>query len=131
VIVAFILLAAVISIGVLTLGVDTAAGKGVVFPEAISLFTLRSFAVSYAAVTIAALPLLWVRGVQNALTYAYASLGLMIPITAAALIFIDRFDLQRFGHAFYIGVYLVLGAIAITYLWKHRGAEPQSEAHGS
>jgi hypothetical protein len=56
-----------------------------VFPELLSLFTLRSFGAFYLSLAVGALPLLWNRHNAAMLHYAYAAFGLVVMITLAAL----------------------------------------------
>lgn len=82
----------------------------VVFPEPLSLFTLRGFGGLYLSIAIATVPLLFLRGLDNLLTYSVAMYGLIVFITLAALLFIGRFDFATYpGQVLYIVAYVVVG----------------------
>src|SRR5262249_2472838 len=83
-----------------------------IFPEVITPFTLRAFGSFYFALAIAAIPLLWLRGLGNLLTQGFASYGLIVFITAAALVFIQQFDfVARPTQAIYLGIYFLVGGV--------------------
>lgn len=85
-----------------------------VFPEPLSAFTLRAFAVFYLSLAVGALALLPVPALEPILVYGRAGLGLIVPITAAALVYIGRFDFSAHPvQSAYIGAY-VLVAVAVT-----------------
>ena len=88
-----------------------------VFPEPLSPFTLRAFAVFYLALAIGALTLLRGRALQPILVYGRAGLGLIVPITAAALVYIGRFDFSAHPvQVAYIGAYLFVAAAVVAVL---------------
>jgi hypothetical protein len=97
-----------------------------VFPEPMSLFTLRSFGAFYAALTLAAAPLLVARGLANALAHGAAMYGLIVAILAATFWFWPVFDTA--GHPLqwiYVGAYVVVGAATAFWLVRHgTGREP-------
>jgi hypothetical protein len=75
-----------------------------------SLFTLRSFAAFYLALAMGAAPLLIERSLPALLHHAFASYGLIVAITAAALVNLRLFDFaERPGGLLYIGAYLIVG----------------------
>ena len=85
-----------------------------VFPEPLSPFTLRAFAVFYLALAIGALTLLRGRAREPILVYGRAGLGLIVPITTAALIYIGRFDFSAHPvQSAYIGAYVVVGVAVV------------------
>lgn len=88
-----------------------AAGtNGGIFPEAMSMFTLRSFAAFYLALAVAAVPLLAERSLPVLLHHSFASYGLIVAITAAAVCYLPLFDFTlRPGGLLYFGAYLVVG----------------------
>jgi hypothetical protein len=96
-----------------------------VFPEQLSPFSLRAFGSFYLALALAVIPLLWSRGLDNVLTHGFCAYGLILFITAAALVFIDRFDFAaRPTQAIYIGIYLLVGTVVGVYLLRYgTGAE--------
>lgn len=82
----------------------------VVFPEPLSLFTLRSFGGLYLAIGIATIPLILLRGLDNLLTYSVAMFGLILFITLAAFWFIGRFDFATYpGQIIYLLAYIAVG----------------------
>jgi hypothetical protein len=92
-----------------------------VFPEPLSPFTLRAFAVFYLALAIGALTLLRGPAQQPILVYGRAGLGLIVPITAAALVYIGRFDFSAHPvQVAYIGAYLLVAVAVIVVLASAR-----------
>jgi hypothetical protein len=84
--------------------------NGGIFPEVMSLFTLRSFAVFYLSLTIGALPLIWEKSLPVLLNHAYASYGLVIFITAAIFAYLGLFDFGlKPGQLIYVGAYFLVG----------------------
>jgi hypothetical protein len=91
-----------------------------IFPERLTPFSLRAFGAFYLALAVAVIPLLFARGLDNVLTHGFAAYGLIVLITAAALVFIGQFDLAaRPTQAIYIGVYLLVGATVGVYLVRY------------
>ena len=84
--------------------------NGGVFPEVMSLFTLRSFAVFYLSLTIGALPLIRERNISVLLNHAYAAYALVVFITLAIFVYIGIFDFaNRPGQLIYVGAYFLVG----------------------
>ncbi len=84
--------------------------QGGIFPEEMSLFTLRSFAAFYLSLALAAVPLLRERNLSTLLHHSIASYGLIVAITAAAFANLGLFDFRaRPGGLLYIGAYLIVG----------------------
>jgi hypothetical protein len=91
-----------------------------IFPERLSPFSLRAFGAFYLALALSVIPLLWARGLDNALTHGFAAYGLIVLITVAAFVFIGRFDFAaRPTQAIYIGIYLLVGAVIAIYLIRY------------
>ncbi|OGO34785.1 MAG: hypothetical protein A2Z16_05525 [Chloroflexi bacterium RBG_16_54_18] len=87
-----------------------------VFPEVLSLFTLKSFGAFYLSLVIGATALLRDRYLAARLHYIFAAFGLIVMITLAALWYIEQFDFaNRPGGLVYIGIYLVVGLISVVY----------------
>ena len=60
-----------------------------------------------------------VRGIDTALNHMYASWGLILFITLAALSFIGVFDLSgRPGQWIYLGIYVAVGAVTAIYMLR-------------
>ena len=84
--------------------------NGGIFPEVMSAFTLRSFAAFYLALALGAIPLALENSVSPGLHHGWASLGLIVIITLAALVNIRLFDFAaRPGGLAYIGAYVIVG----------------------
>lgn len=84
--------------------------EGQIFPEIMSLFTLRSFGFFYTALALAPIPLIWEKGLRPLLHHALAAYALIVFITAAAFVYLPLFDFSAkpFGLA-YFGAYLIVG----------------------
>lgn len=93
--------------------------NGGIFPEVMSLFTLRSFAVFYLSLTIGALPLIWEQSLPVLLNHAYASYALVVFITLAILAYIGIFDFaNRPGQLIYVGAYFLVGIPVLIVLLR-------------
>jgi hypothetical protein len=93
------------------------ATEGKVFPEPLSLFTLRSFAAFYLSLSISAFFLARNPSILPVQLYEWGGLALIIPITAAAFVHIDKFDFSgRPGGIAYISAYLVAGTAVLLTL---------------
>src|SRR5205814_7634713 len=51
--------------------------NGGIFPEVLSAFSLRSFGAFYFSVSLALVPLFFVRGIDNTMSHLFASWGLL------------------------------------------------------
>lgn len=95
--------------------------KGGIFPEEMSLFTLRSFGMFYLTLTLGVIPFLWDRNVNALLHHGFASYGLIIFITMAAFIYIGLFDFAaRPGGLLYFFAYLIVG-IPLIFVFRKLG----------
>jgi len=84
--------------------------QGEIFPEVMSLFTLRSFAFFYLSLGLAVVPLVWERNMSTLLNHAAAAYGFIVAITIAAFVYIRLFDFaERPGGLLYFGAYLIVG----------------------
>lgn len=91
-----------------------------IFPELMSPFSLRAFGAFYLALAIAVVPLLVARGIGNLVSHGFAMYSLLVFITAAAVVFIDRFDFAgRPTQMIYIGVYLAVALGTGVYLVRY------------
>jgi hypothetical protein len=91
-----------------------------IFPEQISPLSLRAFGAFYFALAIAVIPLLWARGIGNLVSHGFAMYALLVFITVAAVVFIDRFDfVGRPTQAIYIGIYLAVALAVGGYLMRY------------
>ena len=103
--------------------VGTNAG---VFPEVMSLFTLRAFAVFYLSLCASAASLLRERNLLTMLTYGFSSYILVIAITAAIFIYFDLFDFSAHpGQLIYVGAYFLIGIPLTWTIIKEGTGVPQ------
>jgi hypothetical protein len=101
-------------------GLNGRGTTGAVFPEAMSPFSLSSFAAFYLALSLSALPLLWARDRHTLSHHGYASYGLVLIITVATFVYIDRFDFAaRPLGLVYVGAYVLVALLAGFYLLKY------------
>ncbi len=99
--------------------------NGGIFPEVMSLFTLRSFGMFYLSLSLAVIPYLWNRNLNAILHHSIAAYGLIIFITAAAFVYIGLFDFAaRPGGLAYFGAYLAVGIPLIFTFRKHGTGVP-------
>jgi hypothetical protein len=98
---------------------------GGIFPEVMSLFTLRSFGMFYLTLALAVVPYLGHRNVRAILHHAIAAYGLILFITAAAFFSIGLFDFTgRPGGLLYFAAYLVVGIPLLFVFRKHGTGAP-------
>jgi hypothetical protein len=84
--------------------------NGGVFPEVMSLFTLKAFAVFYLSLCTSAAILLRERNLLTMLTYGFSSYILVIAITAAIFEYLELFDFSAHpGQLIYVGAYFLIG----------------------
>jgi hypothetical protein len=106
-------------------GLSTEAG---IFPEPLTLFSVRAFAAFFAAICLSALPLTWVRNLTPMFPYGQAGVVLIIPILMAAFVNLDKFDFSRRpGGTLYIGVYLFTLVVVAWGLWRYRSTMLQAQ----
>jgi hypothetical protein len=113
----------ILALGGLLAGVGGLSTEGRIFPEPLTLFTVRAFAAFFAAIFLSALPLIWARNLTAMYPYGQAGLILIIPILIAAFFNLDKFDFSgQPGGILYLGAYLVV-LIAVAFgLWRYRDA---------
>jgi hypothetical protein len=119
----------VIFIGFLLLTVGLAAATAVfdgragrVFPEELSGFTTRAFSAFFASLAMGTIPILVGRTLEPALTFTRTGLYLLLPITAAAFLFLHLFDFAGHpGQLIYIGAYVAAIVVALGVLVAYRG----------
>jgi hypothetical protein len=122
-----------INVGILALGglLATAGGlstEGGIFPEPLTLFSVRAFAAFFAAFCLSILPLIWTRSLVPMLPYGLAGLVLVISILIAAFVNFDKFDFsERPGGMLYLGAG-IFTLIAVAWgLWHYRSSLNQTE----
>jgi len=90
--------------------VGAAGTNGGVFPEVMSPFTLKAFAVFYLSLCTSAAVLLRERNLPTLLTYGFSSYMLVIAITAAIFVYFNLFDFSVHpGQLIYVGAYFLIG----------------------
>ncbi|MGZ9167232.1 MAG: hypothetical protein ACXW4U_18835 [Anaerolineales bacterium] len=95
--------------------------NGGIFPEVMSLFTLRSFGMFYLTLALGVVPYLWNKNVSAILHHGFASYGLIIFITFAALINLGLFDFAaRPGGLAYFLAYLAV-RIPLIFVFRKLG----------
>ncbi|RPI32457.1 MAG: hypothetical protein EHM70_08905 [Chloroflexota bacterium] len=120
-VVAFILFVGFLALYGMVVQIGAPGTRGGIFPEEMSLFTLRSFAAFYLSLSLAVIPLLTERNLYTFLHHSIASYGLIIFITLAAFVYIGLFDfVQRPGGLVYIGAYLAVG-IPLLFVFSRLG----------
>jgi hypothetical protein len=108
--------------------------QGGIFPETMSAFTLRSFAAFYLALALAVIPFLSERSLPPLLHHSFASYGLIVLITLAALVNLSAFDfVARPGGLLYLGAYFAVGVpVGIALLQLGTGSRfPGARPDGS
>jgi hypothetical protein len=95
--------------------------NGGIFPEVMSLFTLRSFGVFYLTLALAIIPYLWNRDLNAILHHSIASYGLIFFITIAAFVYLRLFDFAaRPGGLLYFAAYLGVG-VPLVFAFRKYG----------
>lgn len=118
-VVVFILFVGFLGLYGMTAQIGAPGTNGGIFPELMSLFTLRSFAVFYFALTLAVVPFLWDKNLNALLHHSIASYALVVIITLAAFVYIGLFDFaQNPGGLLYFGAYLGVGIPLPFVFWK-------------
>ncbi|MEK6752364.1 MAG: hypothetical protein AABZ00_08860 [Chloroflexota bacterium] len=127
----FLLVAFVIFVGFLgfygmTAQIGDPGTNGGIFPEVMSLFTLRSFGVFYFSIAIAVIPYFWDKSLNAILHHSIASYGLIVFITIAAFIHIRLFDFTAHpGGSLYFIAYLAVG-IPLIFTFRKLGTGTRS-----
>ena len=94
---------------------------GKIFPESLTLFTVRAFAAFYLALAVSLVALLLRPSVASAFMLGIAGVALIVPILAAALLNVTAFDFAgRPLGLLYLGAYAVVLVPAALFLWRHR-----------
>lgn len=111
-------------LGIYAIGVQIGAPgtNGGIFPEVMSLFTLRSFGAFYLSISLAALPFaVWEKSLNTVLTHAFASFALILFVSVAAFVNIGLFDfVHKPGGLIYFAAYLIVG-IPLLFTFQKRG----------
>lgn len=116
----FVLLLAV---GGFLAGTGGLSTTGKIFPEPLTLFSIRAFAAFYLALAVGLSALLLRPGLRSAFTLGLMGVSLIIPILAAALLNIGVFDLiERPLGLLYLAAYILVLGPSAWFLWQHREA---------
>ena len=119
--VAFVIFVGFLGLYGLTAQIGDIGTNGGIFPEVMSLFTLRSFGVFYFALALGVVPYFWDRSLNAVLHHSFAAYPLVVFITAAAFMYIGIFNFaERPGGLAYFGVYLAVG-IPLTFVFIKYG----------
>lgn len=119
--VAFVIFVAFLGFYGLTVPIGAPGTNGGIFPEVMSLFTLRSFGMFYLTLALAVVPYLWSRSRNALLHHSIASYGLIVFITIAAFVNIRLFDFAaRPGGVVYFLAYLIVG-IPLLFVFRKLG----------
>lgn len=119
-IIGFVLSVGFLGIYGLTAHIGDLATNGDIFPEVMSLFTLRAFGALYFSLVVGMIPLMFEKDATPFLNYGFLAIALIVIITMAAVVYLRLFNFQQhpFGAA-YFGAYLVASVISIYFLLKH------------
>jgi hypothetical protein len=119
--VGFVIFVGFLGIYGLTAQIGAPGTNGGIFPEIMSLFTLRSFGMFYLCLALAVVPFFWDKNLNTILHHSIASYGLVIIITAAAFVYIRLFDFAAHpGGLLYFGAYLAVG-IPLIFTFRKYG----------
>ena len=124
--IAFVVFVGFLGFWGLTAQVGDPATNGEIFPEIMTLFTLRSFGAFYFSLTLGMIPLMFEKNRAPLLNYAFLALGLIVIITIAAFAYLYLFDFSR--HPFgllYFAAYIGAGVMVLYLLWKHGTGVPK------
>jgi hypothetical protein len=108
------------------------ATNGAIFPEPLSLFSLRAFGVFYLSLGVGLGVLAADRRADAYLVSMWCGLALVVPILLATAVYADSFDLSAHpGQLAYPIAYVValVGAIAILAWGRRAGDDPVQSAH--
>jgi hypothetical protein len=102
----------------LTAQIGDAGTNGGIFPEIMTLFTLRSFGVFYLSLAVGVIPLFWEKGLSAVLHHSIASYALVVFITLAAFVYLRLFNFaENPGGLLYFAAYL---GVAIPLIFTFR-----------
>ena len=119
---------AILAVLVLTARQDTFLTNGGLFPENLTLFTLHAGGAFFTSLVASAISVMNARGMEPVLSFMRYGIALILPITAAILFNLDKFDLiNRPGGLLYIAAYLAALVGALIILASHRSRSPAIE----
>src|SRR5512147_287724 len=88
----FTIVLSILALGGLLARAGGLSTEGGIFPEPLTIFSVRAFAVFFAAICLSALPLVWARSLTPMFPYGVAGVILIILILMAAFLNLDKFD---------------------------------------
>lgn len=119
--IAFVVFVGFLGLYGLSAQIGSPGTNGGIFPEIMSLFTLRSFGVFYFTLVLAVIPYFWDKSLNAILHHSFASYGLVAFITAAAFVYIHLFDfVHRPGGSLYFMAYFAV-AIPLPFVFRKYG----------
>jgi hypothetical protein len=124
-------LAVVVALLAVVLGIHDSPIEGrTIFPDVLTVFTVRAFSAFFLALLVGVTSLFLSRRPESWVTLARMGLYLVVPITLAAFLNIGKFDFAaRPGGLIYLGLYLVVGvAAAYGIWWYRRNRRPETPA---
>ena len=115
------LFVAALAVGGFLAGTGGLSTTGRIFPEPLTLFTVRAFAAFYLALAIGLAALLARPHLGSAFVLGIGGVALIMPILAAALLHIGAFDFAtRPLGMLYLAAYAVVLVPAGIFVWRHR-----------
>jgi len=119
----FVLIVVVLAVYGLYAQIGDPGTNGGVFPEVMSLFTLRAFAAFYLSLSLSAALGLRERNLHALLNYGFSSYMLVLAITAAIFVYFRLFDFSAHpGQLIYVGAYFLVGIpLTVTILREGTG----------
>jgi hypothetical protein len=116
-----LLFIAALGIGGFIAGSGGLSTAGKIFPEPLTLFSVRAFAAFYLALAIGIGALLVRPGVGSALMLGIAGIALIVPILAAAILHLAAFDFAgRPLGILYLAAYIVVLVPSVVFILRHR-----------
>ncbi|MBA3851787.1 MAG: hypothetical protein H0X59_05415 [Chloroflexi bacterium] len=128
----FTLFVGSLALGTFIAGPEGAIAQGRVFPEPMSLFSIRAFSAFLFALTVASASLLVARRALPYHELARAGMYLLLPITFASLLNLDVFTVEGPLTFFYLASYVLVTLGLGWVLWAQRddpALHPRREDH--
>lgn len=125
----FIIVVGTLALGGLQAQQGGLSTEAVVFPETLTLFTVRAFAVFFGSLVIAGIPLMRSGGIAPLYFILRPGILLIIPILIAAFANLDKFDFaaRPLGLG-YFAAYIGTLIFALIVLQRYRGSSPLSSS---
>lgn len=123
--ISFLIVTGILTLGGLLAKQGGLSTEGILFPEKITLFTVRVFAVFFGALLIGGIPLIRSQGVAPLYFILRPGLVLIAAIVIAALVNLGTFDFaaRPLGLG-YFAAYLASLIFALVVLQRYRGSAP-------